>query len=253
MCGKSSVDCGLAITNQTVSVLDFALTVVETVVTAGGSLAAQAAVEAAEAAITTSAKAAAKGVSKAAVRALLVQQAKEAGQSIGEAQILNLTAMAVGEKFDFTSLDPTGIAAIVEAYNKPICNVLPATNIPISPNLRLIGQAFAGEAGDEGIYLVSLAGTKHKLQDARYTVSEAASLCGMIGPGDITKIKGPGDVVRTFYTIKSRAGWAGLQAATGAAGLPRGQNFNVPECQAMAAALKAYGKWKFIPTPQTAG
>lgn len=118
-CAATTADCAAAVTDQVVSVLDVAVTIATTVLTAGTGTAAKAAA-------TTGARAAAKqavvkGVSKAAVKESVKKLAKEAGQSLAESQVENLAMMAVGEEFDPYTLDPTGIASVVKAYNKPIC------------------------------------------------------------------------------------------------------------------------------------
>lgn len=248
MCGTNTSQCAANIANQAISVLDFAVTVVETVVTAGGALgvraaigsAERAAMDAAEASVTAAAKLTAKAATKALVKDVLIEQAQGIGQGLSEGQILNLVAMASGDKFDFTTLDPTGIAALVAAFNKPICNVLPSANIPVIANPRLAGQVFKGEAGNEGIYLVGPSGMKHKIVDEARPVFDTVRICGMAGPGD----KFPDG----SYRIVKGNGGAGLQEATGAAGLPRGQNLNLNECGGMKQALTAMGKWKFNPT-----
>lgn len=119
-CASSADECAGAITDQVVSVLDVAANIALTVATSGGGTAAKAA-------ITTSAKSAAhrvmaKGVSKAAMKKKMRELANEAGQTIQEKQLEIMASMAMGEDFDPYELDPTGVASIVKAYNKPVCN-----------------------------------------------------------------------------------------------------------------------------------
>ena len=140
MCGTHSSQCAAAVANQVGSVLDFAATTIETIVTFGATAgikvavnaAEKAAQEAAEAAITATAKATAKAASKALLKEALVEYGKGAVEGLTEVQILNLTAMVAGDKFGFTTLDPTGISAIVAAFNKPICELPPGSNQPVS-------------------------------------------------------------------------------------------------------------------------
>ena len=248
MCGTHSSQCAAAVANQAISVLDFASTTIETIVTFGAAAgirtavnaAEKAAQEAAEAAITTTAKATAKA-SKAALRKALEEYAEGAAGSISQAQITNLAAMAAGEKFDFASLDPTGIASIVAAFKKPVCELPPGSNQPVVAKPKLAGQVFKGEAGFPGVYLVVPDGTRHRIRDQRFDLSETLKLCGMIGPGDISPDG-------SFTILPDRPkGWAGLQDAAGAAGVRRGKDFNLDECQGIAQMMKTLGKWKFIP------
>lgn len=248
MCGTTSGQCAAAVANQAISVLDFAATTIETVITFGGAAgiktavnaAEKAAQESAEAAITAAAKETAKA-SKAALKDALKEYAKGTAEGMTEAQIMNLTAMVAGEKFDFTSLDPIGISAIVAAFNKPVCELPPGSNQPVKANPRLVGQVFKGEAGFPGIYLVVPNGTKHRIQDRRFALHETLKLCGVIGPGDIF----PNNSF-TIMPDKSK-GWPGLQDAAGAAALPRGKDLDLDECQGIAQAMKAAGQWKFVP------
>src|SRR5690606_14441151 len=84
---------------------------------------------------------------------------------------------ASGEDFDWASLDPTGIAAAVQAFNKPICvapqmvaGPLPPTRAaatsplarPAVPNIALAGKLIKG-ADSATVYLVSGAGIKHPI------------------------------------------------------------------------------------------
>lgn len=126
-CAANATECAEAITEQIVSVLDVIGTALSTVVTAGGATAAKAAVTTAvKAGVKTAVdKAAKKGVSaatKAAAKKAIRDLAKDAGQTLTENQIEELAKASVGEDFDYTSLDPTGIASLVKAYNYPVCN-----------------------------------------------------------------------------------------------------------------------------------
>ena len=253
MCATNSSQCGGAVANQIISVLDFAVTVVETVVTAGGALgvrtaisaAEKAALESSEAAITAAAKLTAKAANKALIRNILVDQAKGVGQGLTEGQILNLVAMTSGEKFDFSALDPTGIAAMVAAFNKPICNVAPGSNVPVIANPRLAGQAFRSSEPGGGLYLVGPTGMKHRIYDEKFPLTKVLSDCGIIGPGDIAPDG------KSYFIRGGNATYPccpGLQPAAGAALLPRGKDLNHNEFQGMREALRSIGKFKFVVT-----
>ena len=259
MCGTSAKDCGGAIANQVISVLDFAATSIEAVVTLGGSTAVRTAINAAEkaaqdgaeAAITAAAKATrnlAKNVTQEQLKKELLKQIGEIGVSLTPDQVSNLTAMTAGEKFDFTSLDPTGIGAIVAAFNKPVCEMPPGSNLPVKANPKLAGQVVKSAPGEpQGVYLVSAAGTKHRIYDQMLTnrgepYTTVLQTCGLLGPGDIFS-----DGAYRIWPAREIGG-AGLQDATVAAGVPRGKPLDNGECQAVATQLKAVGKWKFTPT-----
>lgn len=256
MCGWNTSQCGAAVANQAISVLDFAATTIETIVTFGGAVgirtavnaAEKAAQETAEAAITTTAKATAKAA-KAELKKALEEYANGAVEGITQGQILNLTAMVSGEKFDFTSLDPTGISAIVAAFNKPVCEMPPGSNQPVKANPKLAGQVFKPAPGETGVSLVTLEGTKHRIHDPRFNNRlsdvEVMKVCGLVGEGDVWT-----DGSYRIWPAREIGG-AGLQPPTVVAGVPRGKPLNLDECRAVATQLKTAGKWKFTPTKCT--
>lgn len=133
-CATSQADCAKEMTEQVVSVLNVIGTVVGTVLTGGAATAVKAgATIAVKNAIRQGVMAAADEAAKKGVRTLITQSSKEAikrnimdlakdqGKALAEGQAENLAKIAVGEDFDYASLDPTGIASLVQAYNKPIC------------------------------------------------------------------------------------------------------------------------------------
>lgn len=259
MCGTSAKDCGGAIANQVISVLDFAATSIEAVVTLGGSTAVRTAINAAEkaaqdgaeAAITAAAKATrnlAKSVTQEQLKKELLKQIGEIGVSLTPDQVSNLTAMTAGEKFDFTSLDPTGIGAIVAAFNKPVCEMPPNSNQPVKANPKLAGQVVKHAPGEpQGVYIVGVDGIKHRIWDQMLAnrnepYTTVLRTCGLIGPGDMFT-----DGTYRIWPAREIGG-AGLQEATVAAAVPRGKPLDNGECQAVATQLKTVGKWKFTPT-----
>ena len=58
---------------------------------------------------------------KEAIKKSIMTLAKEQGKAVTEAQAEQMARGAAGEDWDPSSLDPTGIAGLVQAYNKPIC------------------------------------------------------------------------------------------------------------------------------------
>jgi hypothetical protein len=121
-CAATKDECAEAITDQVVSVLDTIATVTTTVLSFGAGTAAKtAATTAAKATVKNAAKGGIKNMSKAQIKALIQKQARKAGKELAEAELENLAKAQMGDDFDFESLDPTGIASIVKAYNKPVC------------------------------------------------------------------------------------------------------------------------------------
>jgi hypothetical protein len=125
-CAGSQSECAQQVTEQVVTVLDVVATAVSTAATLGGATAAKAAVSTAvKTGVKTAVdKAAKKGVSaatKAAAKESIRKLAKDAGKTLTENQIEQLALASTGEEFDYTSLDPSGIASLVKAYNHPIC------------------------------------------------------------------------------------------------------------------------------------
>ena len=126
-CGKSSADCAVAILTQVSSTAEFALNVASFAVGAG---------PAAKAGITA-AKAAARAVGKnilsrearaaaiAGIKRRLREEAEKEGKSMSEEALdkaaTGLELAKEAGQFDWTMLDPTGVAAVVDAFNKPIC------------------------------------------------------------------------------------------------------------------------------------
>ena len=135
-CAATSDECALAITDQVVGVLSVIGNAVATVATFGGSTVAMVGVNAGKAAAIAGAKAgvasaarnlagnaAKQGLNggKEAIKKSIMTLAKEQGKAVTEAQAEQMARGAAGEDWDPSSLDPTGIAGLVQAYNKPIC------------------------------------------------------------------------------------------------------------------------------------
>ena len=128
-CATTKEDCSGAVRDQVMSVVEVAVTIVTTVATAGAATGAEAGAAAAEtgakaatkAAANQATKAAAKGITKAAAKAALIDAAKGAGANLSMQQIDQVAGVAAGDDWDPYSLDPTGIAAVVKAYNHKVC------------------------------------------------------------------------------------------------------------------------------------
>jgi hypothetical protein len=111
-CAVSHDACALSTESQVLTPLQVILNVVGIVFTGGGS----AAVEVG-----------AQSASKAAIAASLKAAAQRIGKNLTDSAVSSaagtFASASVSGDFDFYSLDPTGVASVVEAYNKPICNV----------------------------------------------------------------------------------------------------------------------------------
>jgi Extracellular link domain/PAN domain len=151
VCGETEQDARYAVSQMVLSTWDAVGNIALMVVTAGSATAAKTA----EKAISTGVKVGLKGTLKVA--------AKEVGTELGES-LLESTAQTVidsaaAQDFEWSSLDPTGIAAVVQAFNHPICNQ-PG---PMKSFVLVHGKAIAGHNDLPTHYDVSL--------------SECAQLC----------------------------------------------------------------------------
>jgi hypothetical protein len=113
-CAKSKDACATTITNQILAPLEMIANIVGLVLSGGTSGVAKAT------AVTS-----AKTISKAAIKAAIKKAALEMGQEIAENMLENAAqtafeAQLTGE-FSWEDLDPTGVANVVKAYNKPLC------------------------------------------------------------------------------------------------------------------------------------
>lgn len=128
-CAKTSALCGVAVATMVVATGQVALNVGVLVATAGSSAAGQASVKGAVAAAKVSAQAIGKkAVAEGAValaRNAIKQNAVKIGVALSADAIATssraLTAAKEEGQFDWTVLDPTGIAEVVKAFNKPGC------------------------------------------------------------------------------------------------------------------------------------
>lgn len=134
-CAASEAACALAVTSMVAEPAMAAASAVLIGVSMGTATGAVAAAQAGKAAGMTAAKMAAGAAAKAAARASAkalfrakVKAAMKAGtkeaviDTAVAAAFTGATAGATGSDFDFTALDPTGVAGIVQAYNHPICS-----------------------------------------------------------------------------------------------------------------------------------
>lgn len=117
--------CALAIVDMVTSTGMVVLNVAALILTAGAG---SAAVKAGMVAKSAAGAVAKKTVSQAAIAAAkshIQKNAVKLGVALST-DALNLASKATAQakedgEFDYTVLDPTGIAAVIQAFNKPIC------------------------------------------------------------------------------------------------------------------------------------
>lgn len=168
MCGQSADDCAKSITQQVTGVLEVIVNVASTVATAGAgsgavvgaNAAKQAAAASGKAAIGNAAKQMAKNVSKESIKNTIRKVALDAGKNIAENQLENLTNAAAGEDFDFTSLDPTGIAAMIKNFVLPMC----ASDTPLPASF---GAMAIKEPNNQTVYLLDPEGKRWPMSNAQ--------------------------------------------------------------------------------------
>ena len=156
-CAVSELQCGAAIVKMITSVAESAVSIFGMVVSGGATAAGTAAFRAAA---KSAASAGVKAATKAGLKAYLIQQAKDLGRDLaeGEAESLAVSASenylqsaAGGETgFDPATLDPTGIASVVQSFNKPMCEAqLISTVTPADPLTTINTTVFAIDAGNQ--------------------------------------------------------------------------------------------------------
>lgn len=150
-CAVSDLHCASAIVKMVTSVAESAVSIFGMVVSGGATAAGTAAFKAAA---KSTAAAGTKAATKAGLKAFILQQARDQARDIadGEAEALaqqaaeNYLQTAAGgsASFDPASLDPTGIASVVQAFNKPMCEAqLISTVTPADPLTTINTTVFA--------------------------------------------------------------------------------------------------------------
>lgn len=125
-CAVSRNKCIESVANQVSGPLDVVTSIAGLVLTGGAANAAKTAAKTAiKTGVKAGAKAAAKASTRAAIKAQLRARARAMGKELSES-VLDNAAETMYEAsqtgaFDFADLDPTGIASVVNAYNKPLC------------------------------------------------------------------------------------------------------------------------------------
>ena len=171
LCGRTEKDCADAIIAQIVSVFEVIGNVASTIATLGAGTAATSAARAgAKATIGGAVKnAALSSAKKAIIKANLIKLLRDTGKSMAESAIEEATKAAAGEDFDFTVLDPTGIASAVQAFNKPICTAPVQTagsGGQSGPPAGFVSGSLVKASNDAAVYLVNRIGQKQLVNGA---------------------------------------------------------------------------------------
>ena len=125
-CAKDELACTLEVIDEVLSVMNVVVSVASTASTMGSGTAVKAALQKAvvEGVKKTATKFIQKGILKSSVKGALTTIGKESGKALLDKQKDIIVAIAFGEEFDWTALDPSGIAGVIKAYNKPTCSKL---------------------------------------------------------------------------------------------------------------------------------
>lgn len=113
-CARSSNACIKAVVSQVTTPLEMVANIAGIALSGGGSAVAK------SAAVTS-----AKTIAKASIKSQMIRKAKEMGKELLETAAENAAstvyeAQLTGE-FSWEDLDPTGVANVVKAFNKPLC------------------------------------------------------------------------------------------------------------------------------------
>lgn len=117
-CATDAQACAEGLTNMALTTTEAVINLTEMVASFGQSAVAVSAVK-------TVAKTALTAAAKAEIKAVIKQQIREHTLNLLEAELEALAGGLASSvetgSFDWTSLDPTGIAAVVNAFDQPIC------------------------------------------------------------------------------------------------------------------------------------
>jgi hypothetical protein len=121
-CSKDLAECQANTLDQVMSVMSLVVTIMQEVETGGFSLEWNELSNGGKAAYVQMAK---QAIKNAAVKNMtkdeVIKTLRDQSINIGLNQMDNLANAATGQDFDFYSLDPTGIASVVKAYNHKVC------------------------------------------------------------------------------------------------------------------------------------
>lgn len=113
-CARTTNACIKAVVSQVTTPLEMVVNITGIALSGGGSAVAK------SAAVTS-----AKTIAKASIKSQMIRKAKEMGKELLESAAENAAstfyeAQLTGE-FSWEDLDPTGVANVVKAFNKPLC------------------------------------------------------------------------------------------------------------------------------------
>ncbi len=179
LCATNTDSCVAASAEIVIASLGVALAVADKFLT-GGAVAGGAKI------VSTASKIAIRAAKAEAVRKAILDAANKIGKKYDQWQVENMVNAAMGEPFDPSVLDPTGIADMIKALAKPLCSLPPSGpiladmfdyldwdfkqySVGVGPdggfrNRRVGEQTLAG-GGPEKILYVSTGGVK---KNARY-------------------------------------------------------------------------------------
>ncbi|MFO0696186.1 MAG: discoidin domain-containing protein [Polyangiales bacterium] len=123
-CAVSQEACANEVITQVQATLECAANLAEMAYSLGTSAAVKYAVSA-------GLSAAEKAALKARIKAELKEAFKDLAETELEAMATASANAANGEAFDYASLDPTGIASLVQAFNRPFCASLSPSNVAL--------------------------------------------------------------------------------------------------------------------------
>lgn len=137
-CAASEADCAEKVISQVEASLEMAGNIASAVMSFGGSAAAK---YITKVGLSAAQKAALKQEIKREIKERMKDMAEDALDAAAEETIKGM----VGEEVDWSSLDPTGIAAMVDAFNAPSCGSL-ETNKALGRPAYQSSTEYGGEA-----------------------------------------------------------------------------------------------------------
>lgn len=119
LCATNADSCVAASAEIVIASLGLALAVADRFLT-GGAVAGGAKI------VSTASKIAIRAAKADAVRKAILDAANKIGKKYDQWQVENMVNAAMGEPFDPSVLDPTGIADMIKALAKPLCSLPPS-------------------------------------------------------------------------------------------------------------------------------
>ena len=224
-CAQNLDMCALGITAQVTEPFNVLINIAGLVATGGGANAAVASVKnAGQTAAREAAKQGASAAFKESAKAMLLQTAKEVGKEFGEtaagALAQDVYNASVGNDFDFSTLDITGVTSLIMAYNKPMCSsfypppkVTPSGN-PINTQVFAVDKLNRLWANMGGVWMQFPNGSNTKMVAAAldgtlWRLTTAGAVYAWGGGQGWIQIGKPSDPPFTFLAVGSATSvWA---------------------------------------------